>query len=118
MTLNSRENHYETATNSVKITETTSDQYRENTDYSKPINKFLLPPSHELTFSGIHSSQKQLMKTKNNLNPTYLKNPDPSNAFFFVIMISICTILLPFIPIAANYFSKVNENCHNNNHHN
>ena len=118
MTLNSRENHYETATNSVKITETTSDQYRKNTDYSKPINKFLLQNSHELTFSGIQSSQKQLMKTKNHFNPTYLKNPDPSNAFFFVIMISICTILLPFIPIAANYFFKFTEPCHNNNYNN
>jgi hypothetical protein len=118
MTLNYLENTYEAAASFVKTTEITSDQYRENTDSSKPINRFLLQPSHELTSSKSYSYQNPSMKTKNHFNPTQLKNPDPSNAFFFVIMISIGTILLPFIPVAANYLSKVIEPCENNNYHN
>lgn len=49
------------------------------------------------------------MKIKHDFDRTQLKNPDPSNAFFFVMMIAFGAILLPFIPIAVNYCSQLIE---------
>lgn len=112
-----RENNYPPLANSTNTAKATNTEHRKNTDVSQPMNKFLLQLNHQLTSSELEPHQKRSMKPKHNFNPTHLKNPDPSNAFFFVIIISVATILLPFIPIAVNYLSQMMEPSQQNNYH-
>jgi len=109
---------YPPLANSSNTAKTSEVEHRKNTDVSQPMNKFLLQLNHQFTSSELDPHQKRSMKLKNNFHPTHLKNPEPANAFFFVIIISVATILLPFIPIAVNYISQIMEPGQRNNYHN
>lgn len=114
MSLTYRGNKYEAASggaNSTKTTEVIYAKYRGTTYQRRQPSEFLpqfLPQcTQELTYRGINYHHKHSKNPKSVIDPNYLKNPDPSNAFSFVITVAVAAILLPFIPIAVNYFSQL-----------
>ena len=76
----------------------------------RQIREVLPQQTHEFMDGGIHYRQKPSKNSKNDFHLSELKNPDPSKAFSFVMMIAIGAVLLPFLPVAANYLSHLMDN--------
>jgi hypothetical protein len=102
-----RENQEKTISSSMKSTKTSSNNDYGRSDRRPQASPLPRQPNHLSNLCHIYVQEKKSMKVTHQFDHRKLQNPDPSNAFVFVIVIAVVAILLPFIPIAVNYFSEL-----------
>lgn len=115
MSVTYQENNHKTPVNSMQATTTTPGKDSARSDRRPQANPLPRQPNHLSTSHHIDVHGKKSIKVMQHFDDDKLQNPDPSNAFVFVIIIAVGAILVPFIPIAVNYFSElIDEDTLNN----
>lgn len=109
MSVTYRENKEPKISSAMKSTKTSSNNDYGRSDRRPQANPLPRQPNHLSNSRHINIQGKQSMKVTHQFDRHKLQNPDPSNAFVFVIIIAFGAILLPFIPIAVNYLSELIE---------